>query len=95
MSRVRYSKEQDDRLVSLRDCGYSPARIGKIIGRTTCSVAGRLRALGYDCEQVRPVLAEDVRANNVQRHADDKFRHALALAFRRKDHLPAAPRLAA
>ena len=89
MIRVRYDEDTDAEVVRQHQLGHCPAYIGKLVGRTEKSVSGRLRALGVT-ERDR-----SSRSDAAQRRDDEAFVCALAKAFMRGDHLPAAQRLAA
>ncbi|MFO0203817.1 MAG: hypothetical protein ACK528_11885 [Alphaproteobacteria bacterium] len=93
-----FTSVQDNTLRKMKRMGFTPAEIGEKLGRTEFVIRERARTLGIPWQKDlgRSDLAnqyangfdKDREAEARQRAADERFVYALALAFKRGDHLP-------
>lgn len=95
----RFTEEEDVKIVLMRARGMTTKAIAMQLNRNPSSVHQRIVHLG--CANTKPRNAVDYKeylgpdGGAKVRKADQRFIRALAKAFMRGDHLPAAQRLAA
>lgn len=102
MTKLQFTDEQRSLVRRMRMDGKSAPVIAKALGRTEASVRHLIRRMGMvgvggHISAVRKPLVPLAIPDETKavRDADRALRRALALAFRRGDHLPAAQSLAA
>lgn len=95
---VRFTEAEDDQIIALRAQGLATKAIARKMDRNPSSIHCRLVYLGLGKPRPAPVYYEAELGADESikvRKADQRFIRALAKAFMRGDHLPAAQRLAA
>lgn len=89
---------EDDDLRQMFAAGAPVDTICKTLGRTPKAVNTRICILRRDEKLTPRRISDDCPSDKAQRRvmreADDRFVHALALAFQRGDHLPMMARAA-
>lgn len=95
---VRFTEAEDQQIMAMRAKNMATKAIARKMGRNPSSIHCRLGFLGLGNTNPAPRQYEpEVGADESikVRKADKRFIRALAKAFLRGDHLPAAQRLAA